>query len=705
MNNFGSYKDTTIFNTYEPDNNKNIVLIGGKNGAGKTTLFTAIRVCIYGCRSFGYQAINTFYIRHIYKLINNHAKLLLPAHAHIKIELMINNGIDADQYIINRSWVCEKASSVSEKLSIIKNKKALSPLEIEDFEKFVTQVIPPELFNLYFFDGEKIADFFLDDGGNHRLKNAFLTLCGYDTFEVMSKNFHRISSSLPQKNGVVEEYLLEKTAFSESVSLVTNLSLEMKELMRSIDKVDMHLSELDANYKKSGGITQKEWDNKFKKIRTEEMEREEKNAWLKKTANDILPFLILKEQLIDIQDQIYKEEQQEKVEYFLLQLQHEDTLKLFDQAFARNDLKISHEKLSNVIGYIKKEVASDYDNSSSIFNLSSDQKASALHTISQVLSFNEQEISKAIADIKHSIVRSQGIREELDACNIDAIHQYMEKRECLLNEKDNLIKERFLLDDELRIAEQEAMLAEKKYQKVRKEYEDALKKDSINDISMKAIIMLDKLQEQLYTSQIDKMIKIFRNELKYLIRKVNFIDDISIDDKFNIHIYRYETYTGKQLDSLIRSYGLDKLPLLLGQRAVDILKSLELADKTKSLRKAAIDMEPTQLPIEIDKDSLSNGEKQIFIMALYKSLVQLCNREVPFVIDTPFARIDSEHRRNIVNHFFCQLKGQVFILSTNEEVDQEHIALMKNKLLSTYTLKNDDNMLTTITKGNYFEEA
>jgi hypothetical protein len=48
------------------------------------------------------------------------------------------------------------------------------------------------------------------------------------------------------------------------------------------------------------------------------------------------------------------------------------------------------------------------------------------------------------------------------------------------------------------------------------------------------------------------------------------------------------------------------------------------------------------LPVEIDKSSFSNGEKQIFIMAFYHSLVQLGSHEIPFVIDTPFARIDSE---------------------------------------------------------------
>ena len=53
-----------------------------------------------------------------------------------------------------------------------------------DFEKYINQIIPPDLFDLYFFDGEKIADFFLDDGSKVRLKNAFLTLCGYDTFVI-----------------------------------------------------------------------------------------------------------------------------------------------------------------------------------------------------------------------------------------------------------------------------------------------------------------------------------------------------------------------------------------------------------------------------------------------------------------------------------------------------------------------------------------
>ena len=99
LNNFGSYEGINNFD-FNTDENKNIVLIGGKNGAGKTTLFTAIRLCIYGYKAFGYQNINSYYNKNIIKLINNVAKLLEPIDAYVKIDISINNGQDLDNYII-----------------------------------------------------------------------------------------------------------------------------------------------------------------------------------------------------------------------------------------------------------------------------------------------------------------------------------------------------------------------------------------------------------------------------------------------------------------------------------------------------------------------------------------------------------------------------------------------------------------------------
>ena len=97
------------------------------------------------------------------------------------------------------------------------------------------------------------------------------------------------------------------------------------------------------------------------------------------------------------------------------------------------------------------------------------------------------------------------------------------------------------------------------------------------------------------------------------------------------------------------------------------------------------------LPLEIDKESFSNGEKQIFIMSLYFAPVKQENYEISFVIDTPFARIDTEHRFNIAKYFFSELKGRTFILSTNIEPTNEHIKINSEKNQSQYMLENTDN--------------
>ena len=106
--------------------------------------------------------------------------------------------------------------------------------------------------------------------------------------------------------------------------------------------------------------------------------------------------------------------------------------------------------------------------------------------------------------------------------------------------------------------------------------------------------------------------------------------------------------------------------------------------------------------MEFDKNIMSKGEKQVFIMSLYWSIMQLSNKEVPFVIDTPFARIDTIHRKNITNYFFKELKGQVFIFSTDEEITSNHMKLIGKDLSAKFLIENIDNSKTIIKKNEYF---
>ena len=185
--NIGSYEGYNEFDIVAQNMPGNIIVVGGKNGAGKTTLFTAIKLCLYGYKEAGYQTMNAHYKKSIKKMVNDKAKAENNANAYVLLDIDILNGQEWDNYVIKRAWIVDRANF--EELLVEKNGSRLDAEEIVDFDNFLMNLLPPELFDLYFFDGEQIADFFLEDTNNERIKNAFLTICGYDTFDIIYKNF------------------------------------------------------------------------------------------------------------------------------------------------------------------------------------------------------------------------------------------------------------------------------------------------------------------------------------------------------------------------------------------------------------------------------------------------------------------------------------------------------------------------------------
>lgn len=685
LNNFGSYEGTSNFD-FSANENRNIILIGGKNGAGKTTLFTAIRLCIYGYKAFGYQSLNSFYNKAVIKLINNNAKLQEPTSAYVKINMLINNGQDYDQYNIKRSWRYEQ-NNVNEQLDISKNGVTLNEDEIFDFEKYIMQIIPPDLFDLYFFDGERIADFFLEEGSKVRLKNAFLTLCGYDIFEIMNKNFKRMLSSSSVNNQIVEKYIELKDSIDKSSAELEELKDRLILNYKNIDEIDSKINTIDSEYKKNGGVTRGDWDKKFQQIKDEEKLREDLNSELKKIANDKLPFIILSNEIEKLSKQIKIEEDYKKIVKFA------DTLKL-DVIQDILSTEINNFVLDDkTIKSIENKIKSKVPNNKIILDLSNEQIGLMSYQINKINNFEKTIIIQLSDAIKSSIKKSQEIRTEIEKCNIDKIDDYVATKTKLLDKKTQLLNLSVKLGNQIQEKESEYVNLNTDFSKAKKDYENELKKSSINDISSKAVIMLDNLLSELYEEQIKKVVDSFNIEINKLMRKKDFINDIEIDSDFNIIVYRTNSYSINELKEIKNNLGDQGILNTLGKRALDAINNCDLSKN--STKKIYID-------VELNKSSFSNGEKQIFIMALYKSLMNLCRYEVPFVIDTPFARIDSEHRDNISKYFFRELKGQVFILSTNEEVEDKHFNMLEDKLVTTYMLENIDNQKTIIQKDLYF---
>lgn len=687
LHNFGSYEGTTDFET-RPCDGRNIVLIGGKNGAGKTTLFTAMRLCLYGYKSMGYKNPNSFYNRAVVKLINNTAKITKPTTTFVTMCIELNNGHGMDSFLLTRKW--ELNESLIESFSVLKNGADLSADEIADFEKYVVSLIPPELFNLYFFDGEKIADFFMDEGSNTRIKDAFLTLCGYDTFDIMRKNFKRIRAGIPTSAPALDEYIVAKDALASAKSLYHDLTDRLKACVDAIADCEATLDAEEKEYHQKGGITEEEWNQKLYTLKEEEKKRETYNALLKKWANDVIPFIMLRKQILALKAQIENENQALKYTYFCEVLNSPAV-----QALVK-------DKLAEIDSAAFADFGTEKE---PILNLSFEQNSLILAQINTILSFEQDKVEKCKKAIKRSLNLTAKIRKEIESSSITSVQEYMKRRAQLFEEKSALLVQRVELEQQL-VAQKEALtLAEQQLGKVQTRLEEELKKASINDISARAIVMLDKLQEILYRRQIDKVENCFRKEIRTLMRKTHFIDDIYIDDNFNTHIYRTEKVSIEKIRKALKANTEEQLLAFWGAKAMQTLYKKANSNAYNDMCKyfESVDIKSLSLQIEIDKASLSNGEKQIFIMALYYSLVSLCNHELPFVIDTPFARIDTEHRHNISKHFFSELKGQVFILSTNEEINSSHVQILKDKIAATYMLENSDNKRTVVVKNSYFE--
>ena len=152
--NIGSYEGYNEFDILKQSENGKVVLVGGKNGAGKTTLFNAIKLCLYGYKEAGYQAINIHYKNKIKKLVNDRAKIESKPEAYVRISFSIMNGQDWESYEMKRTW--NMNGEPFEIVEITKDGIDFSQDEINDFDNFLLNLIPPELFELYFLMERKL---------------------------------------------------------------------------------------------------------------------------------------------------------------------------------------------------------------------------------------------------------------------------------------------------------------------------------------------------------------------------------------------------------------------------------------------------------------------------------------------------------------------------------------------------------------------
>lgn len=703
LNNFGSYESTCSFKLNTEDD-KRIVLVGGKNGAGKTTLFTALQVCLYGHYAFGYKSAGKQYFRNIRDLINTNSKLKNLSSAYVRVDFCHVDDTGYNQYKMLRFWEIN-SGEIIERVAVWKNSKQINDEDLAMFQNYLIHLIPPEMLKLYFFDGEKIADYFLGEQ-KINIRESLMILSGNDTFDILHDNLKRIvSKDGSSNNEAADTYLKLKAEFEDSEHIILSKKNDLESLNSDILNTEAELQKVNEEYSKKGGITQEQWKNIQVEMKDEEVRRDKINFERKTAATDVLPFIIMKDLVKKIMPLIKAEDEQQM--YKFLNMRVEDETFRDRITVVLKNVGVEDELQQNmVIAGVQGFLLDGYDESrKQILCLSEDEKGSVLSVLNRVESFDANSFKQYKKTLEASIENSKNLRTKLQNSSIENFETYLRETTALESKLKELHDSTQSSSEELVSLEEYIVKKEQELKVARKAFEQQLKNDSVNAIAGRTLLMVEELQSQLYEKLIREVEINLNTKLKQLIRKDNFFDKIIIDEDFNVHILRNQSIAIDDLRKMRAQGGFVNLRNTIGITAYKSLfgtnDDITVAEFNNKLN--CISDKNIVLQIEVDKNRMSSGEKQVFVMALYWSIMQQSKNDIPFVIDTPFARTDTEHRANITEYFFKELAGQLFILSTNEEISEGHITSMKDQIANTFMLEYGDDKRTHIKEGQFFE--
>lgn len=710
LKNFKSYEDETTF-SFTPKDDKNIVLIGGENGAGKSTLFEAIKLCIYGPTTFGYLGLNNNYITKIKNSINYNAFKNKDIEAYIGISLTFKDGTSCKNYYLKRIWTYNN-QKLSEVFEIYYDNKLLNEEDKVYFDKYLKSVLPPSLFDFFFFDGEELSDFFTGKSANSNLKESILQLFNFDTFETLKKQLLSQRRIKSKSNLKLEEL---QNNYEELLNDTRKLKSSIATLKQSIESDSTHLENLiikrsvvEEDFKHSGGLFEGEKAALNAEINKLENIRTENNQKIKDFSNDILPFLLVTDLLEKTKYQIESEESLNSYNVIKNQL----TSDIIKEVFNDNNLKnldTNANKIANDI--INKMFDTDsLEKVSNILELSPDQKQSILYKVNNILDNDinyRKDILNKFSDNIHISTQLKILRERLNSTiSDDILNGYMESIHNINKEINELQKSIAINKSHLDV--QNESLANKEYHltRAKNEYMSLLQSTNVLDISNDIIVYLENLLDKLTTDKITLIEQEFINIFSILIRKDNYVSGIVIDNNFNSTLYINKQYTSTEILNIVDNIGFDNLVKQYGSKFKNDLFEYYNVDNNECLLSSLrndLSFTYITLSTKVNINDFSNGEKQIYILSLIWAIIKSSGVEIPFIIDTPYARIDESHRNALTTYYLPNISKQVIILSTNKEIDTELHKVIKPYVCDEYLLIYNTVGRKTEVKKGYFE--
>lgn len=702
--NFSSYEGLNEFDFTSDDDSKNIILIGGKNGAGKTSLFTAIKLALYGPLAFGYMGVNPKYVAKIKECINSKTfqKDVVKSRVQISISLTVER--EVKEYEITREWDYTKRK-LEEKYYVKTEGQLLNDQELSYFQNYLQGIIPPDLFEFFLFDGEEVGNIFSTNTYNLYIKNAVYTLCGLDIFEIIRKYTTGYAGKATNRDE--KTIYIQYEELRRKVDQIENGYAELKAQVETdkdeLDKIETELMEVETAFKNAGGITEVERQKLMKEFSEAEHIKTESLTKIKIFVEELMPFFILRDFTGKITDQLDFEEKRE-IYYYVQQKIKRQEIK---NVLIKNQ-EVTDDTVDALMEFLlkkfkPKELKKDVQ---SIHDLSKEELGRVNAMIAAIDDFDIDSMVKLVEKRKAAADRTMEINRVLKSAMTDEdARKFIEKENVLLRKKDEI---------STRIHKSEIQLTEMKEKLAvtvqKKDHAFQTIKDSAQD---KHVFQLSSGLSQMMTSVLVHkgesikcdLEKHIAENLQLIYRKNNLITHIEIEDDFRFNLYQNVKYNNTELLHLIKNLGKEAFTLEIGKQGMNFLCEKYHVDSVLQLQQAleADKQENTyDLFKHVDISRLSKGERQIFILSLYWAIIELSGQDIPFIIDTPYARIDANHRKEISEKFFPNISKQVVILSTDEEINEEYYEIIKPHIAKEYLLINDENQNRTTVEQHYF---
>lgn len=660
-----------------------VVLVGGLNGAGKTTLFEAVRLCLYGAAALGggrgagrkagrKRGYEEFLARRVHRPAGGDGGGLRARQGRTSVAVTFGffQGGRESEYRVERSWSSGAGGAgVDERLEVGRRSPGepefapLDAVERPHWQQFIEGIIPRGIMQLFFFDGEKVARMAGggDDGGDgaeeEAVREAFNALLGLDAVEQLQADLEvNLARNLTGGGAPLRaEYERTRAERDENDGAASRLRERLAQKETDIDSVRARIGAAEDRIAKVGGGFAARREEAKAELAAARAEHEAACQRLRDMCAGALPFALVPARLARLRKGIREDQEAQR-------------------------RRAGQAALEAGMGRMLAKLGEDGFRAGASLDAGGAKRAARLVARAAAaesggedmpeppMGLSESQASGLVRAIDEADRAAAGLAEHADAAAAAA--------ERIAGIESSLAKAP--RDDEIGPL----------VSKVGKLHSEEGRLRAEADHIEGRLSSSAALRQHLNAKLRDTMSRIYKAEGSKrgaeLTRRVQGA---------------LEEYAGRLKAKKVRT---------LERHLLESARTL--LHKGDLIGGASVDPETFRVSLsrpggaELRRDELSEGEKQMLATALLWALARTSGRALPFMIDTPLARLDRGHRDSMVDRFLPAASHQVIVLSTDEEIDERRRARLAPHLGRTYLVEYEGGA-TRCREGYFGPEA